>query len=395
MDSPFSRNAARGRSILCASLAAALALAVWAPASALAGISPAQALTVANQWRGEAHLPAIATMDPGLNDGCKKHDSYMSQNGGQLTHFEQSGNPGYSSEGEQAGLSSVLATPEGDPRIWDQGVYHRLAVLQPRLRTSGFDASQGFTCMQIRGIDDSAATHTAGLTLYPWPADGGRGVPLSFSGNESPNPYDETPGVTQLGYLLSVEVNGPWSNYLSPQTKVLVATLTTDGGTAVPITAVDDSSSKSGPYIDSGFAIFPHGRLLPATLYTAHAHGNVSAEGAVYPFEITWRFTTGGTTVPAPKAKRLKLAKGKAKGKRVRFKLTADRLLVGRTADVATSRNGKTSHKTIVLSAAQTLRAPRPGRGKAVRLKVTSAGFDREGVRYPAASASRRFKRPR
>ncbi|MEA2405318.1 MAG: hypothetical protein QOE08_1965, partial [Thermoleophilaceae bacterium] len=263
-------------------------------------------------------------------------------------------------------------------------------------RTSGFDASQGFTCMQIRGIDDSAATHTAGLTLYPWPADGGKGVPQSFAGGESPNPYDETPGVAQLGYLISVEVNGPWSNYLSPQTKVEAATLTTDGGTAVPVTAVDDSSSKSGPYIDSGFAIFPHGRLLSATLYTAHAHGNVSAEGANYPFELTWRFTTGGTPLAAPKAKRLKLAKGKVKGKRVRFKLTADRLLVGRQADVATTRKkGKTSRRTIVLKASQTLRTARPKRGATVRLKVSAAGFDREGVRYPASSASRRFKRPR
>lgn len=389
MDSPFRRR------LPLAAFAAAAALAA-APATADAGISPSQALTVANAWRAAAHEPGIAAMDPSLNDGCHNHNSYMAQNGGQLTHTEQPGNPGYTDSGAQAGMSSVLAIPEGDPRIWEQGVYHRMAVLQPRLRTSGFDASQGFTCMQIRGIDDSPATHTAGLTLYPWPADGTKGVPLSFSGGESPSPYDETPGVSQLGFLLSVEVNGPWSNYLAPETKVSAASLTTDGGTPVALTAVDDSSSKSGPYIDSGFALFPHGRLLPATLYAAHARGSVTAEGAAYPFDLTWRFKTLGSTVPAPKAKRLQLAKGKAKGKKVRFKLTAAAVLVGRAADVAvTKKKGKTSHRTIVLKATQTISVKRPGRGKSVRVKVAAAGFDREGVTYPKSSASRRFKRKR
>jgi hypothetical protein len=389
MDSPLRRG------LPLAALAAAAVLAS-AAAPAQAGLSPSQALTVANAWRAAAHEPGIATMDPSLNDGCAKHNNYMAQNGGQLTHFEDPSKPGYTSEGSDAGQRSVLAIPEGDPHIWEQGVYHRLAVLQPRLRTSGFDTSHGFSCMQIRGIDDSPGTRTSTLSLYPWPADGTKGVPLTFSGGESPNPYDETPGVEKLGFLLSVEVNGPWSNYLAPQTKVDSASLTTDGGTPVALTAVDDSSSKSGPYIDSGFALFPHGRLLPATVYSAHAHGSVSAEGAVYPFDVAWHFKTLGSTVPAPKAKRLNLAKGKPRGKKVRFKLTAQPVLVGRAADVAvTKKKGKTSHDSIVLKAKQTVTVARPGRGKSVRVKVSVASFDREGLTYGKSSASRRFKRKR
>src|SRR5205085_10093176 len=109
-------------------VAAVCALAIAAAPSTAASITPDQPFTELTQWRAQTSLPAVGTLDPAKSDGCKKHNSYMAQNGHTLTHFEQSGNKGYTPEGDAAGQASVLAMPEGGPRIWEGSVYHRMGL---------------------------------------------------------------------------------------------------------------------------------------------------------------------------------------------------------------------------------------------------------------------------
>lgn len=383
----------RSRIALAGTVAAFVFSPVAAPAHA--GIAPSEALTILNQWRAQTGIPAVQGMDADKNDGCAKHNHYMALNG--LGHDEENGKPGYTAAGDAAGNQSVLAMPEGTPRVWEDSVYHRIGVLQPRLVRSGFWASEGFTCMWT--LDEVRLTGVPSVKAYPWPPNGGTGVSTRFTSNESPNPYDVTPGVQQLGYLLSVNLDGPWFGNTTI-VKVASASLATASGTPVQFTVADDqtpnggpSGSPIGPYLGDAFGMFPHGELKPATTYNAHAQGTVTRQGTDYPFNLTWHFKTGspGLTV-------LRLAKGKVDGDKVKFKLTASPSLVDRAARVTktTKRPGQTKKvktSTLRLKAAQTLSAKRPPKGGSVQFRVTTAPFVFNGVSKQAQSAKRKYKR--
>lgn len=369
-------------------LAAVGGLLVFA-APAYAGLTPDQALPILNQWRAEAHLPAV-TFDSAKNTGCAHHNHYMTLNGG-LQHDEVQGNAGYTTDGDAAGNSSVLAQPEGTPRIWEGSVYHRMGILNPRIQSSGWAATEGFTCMQI--FDLRNGINTDPVTTHPWPPNGATGVATTFVDNESPDPHDLVPGT--LGYLLSVNLGGPWFGNFSTHVSVAHASLRTEAGTPVVLTIVDDDTSGGGPggqdigpYINDAFALFPHGALRSATTYTAHADGKATYGGTDYPFSVTWHFKTGGQPVPGTAT--LRFSKPTVKNGKVRFPLAASRSLVGRSGKVLV--NGKLRN-SLGLKLSQTIKVARPAKGKTVRVKVTTAAFTREGVAYPAAKASRKYTR--
>jgi hypothetical protein len=381
-----------GSRLVTAAAGGLMLLALAAPAQA--GISPDEAFSILNQWRAEAKVPPVGSFTPAKNSGCDKHNNYMQQNN-QLTHSEEMGKPGYTDEGATAGARSVLAFGEHTPRVWESAVYHRMNVLHPRLVESGWAASHGYTCLQtIELADGNPATP---VTTHPWPPDGGTGVPLAFTDNESPDPHLLTPGVQVLGYLLSVNLAGPWFANYTPQVRVAQSSLVTDAGNAHPFTVADDQTpnggpgdSPIGPYMNEGFALFPHGAFKPATTYTAHAAGTITHSGTSYPFDVTWSFTTAGQ--PVPGVAKVKIAKGKLSGKKVHFTLTASAARVGHQAVYTV--NGK-KPKTITLAPSQTIKVSRPGKGKSVKLAITTDGFTIEGVAYPVAKASRTYKRPK
>jgi hypothetical protein len=362
-----------------------------AAAPAQAGLSPSQALPILNQWRSEAHLPTLPAFDSAENDGCAKHNHYMALNGNQLTHEETNGNPGYTTEGATAGAQSVLAQPEGTPRIWEGSVYHRMGILNPRMTKSGWAATEGFTCMRIFDLRNGNGSEP--VKTYPWPPNGGTGVPTRFTDFESPDPHDLVPG--ELGYLLSVNLGGPWFGNYTAHVSVAHASLKTQSGTPVTLTIVDDDTSGGGPggsdigpYLNDAFALFPHGALKGATTYVAHADGKATYSGTDYPFNVTWSFKTAGQTVAGKT--NLKFSKPSVKNGKVRFPLAASKSLVGRKGTVLV--NGKVRNR-IALKLSQTIKVNRPAKGKTVKVKVTTAKFTRDGVAYPAAKASKSFTR--
>ena len=113
-------------------------------AAAAAGPTPDQAVTELNTWRTELGESTVSTTPVAAWDtGCQHHDNYEHLNGNALTHTEVSGNSGYTADGAQAGLDSVLsfatafgaATPDAAllpgprdplrvstaPRCWSRG----------------------------------------------------------------------------------------------------------------------------------------------------------------------------------------------------------------------------------------------------------------------------------
>ena len=279
-------------------LSIGLALTATALSSTTASLTPAQALSDLNRWRAQAGEPGVLRFTAVNNSACALHTHYLRMLG-KLVHPEQPGLPGYTRAGADAGVNSVLAKPGGLPKAtWVDAVYHRMSILQPRLRVSGFAASEGYACLLTGGaaVDDSTAARTTTLTLYPWPPNGATHQPVTFghAADETPSALSEAPGARSLGLLLSVNVNGPWDDHTAPWTKLTTASLVSDRGGAVPL-ALSDGSTRNASFLSGGFALFPRVALASGTGYTAHAAGKVTAEGVTYPFSLTWRFTTAAS----------------------------------------------------------------------------------------------------
>jgi hypothetical protein len=290
-------------------LVGCLALLGGSTGLAHAALTPDQALSELNAWRAQASLPAVTSMYGPYNDACHAHNLYMQQNG--FGHYETQGAPGYTAAGADAGLASDLFYTSGGsagPRIFDGAVYHRVSLLEPRLRTSGWDATGTYGCLRhatgqgaVPVLDNTATS--ASLAPYPWPANGQTNVPRQFGNNESPDPHLDTGTATNatLGYILSVNWNGPWSDPYWASTDVTSASLTPDGGAAVPV-GISDRDAPNHLYIAPGFALIPLAPLAANTAYTATAAGAVhdtsSGGDVALPFTVSWRFTTGSTLLP-------------------------------------------------------------------------------------------------
>jgi hypothetical protein len=308
-----------------------LAAAIAAPA-ALANPTPEAALGQLNAWRAQLGLPAVTTLNSAWSTGCQHHNNYEHVNGNALTHTEEMGHGGYTSDGAEAGSNSVLAfavsapspTPEASlfpGPTWDGAVFHRAALLNPRLAQTGFDSTtfppegsvyRTFTCMRTQGTGalDSSRT-TPGLTLYPSPGNGAYGVPTTFPGNESPDPAAETgvpPGST-LGWLMNVEINGPWASTGGGYTVAahdVTATLAPDGTSNFAPVVVSQcgpsgcggsGGTSEGAYFQGGFGIFPTQPLAANTTYrVAITGGTVTDFGAHVDYPLagySWCFSTG------------------------------------------------------------------------------------------------------
>jgi hypothetical protein len=162
-------------------------------------------------------------------------------------------------------------------------------------------------------MDDSRTTPT--LTLYPSPANGTVDVPIKFPGFEAPDPATETgvpPGST-LGWLMNVEINGPWADagfgYIVSAHNVSATLAPDGGGSTVPLVVSQCGSggcgggdnTSLGNYFDGGFGIFPTRVLAADTVYHAAATGTVTDWNTHqdYPFSISWCFSTGSKFTPS------------------------------------------------------------------------------------------------
>jgi len=281
----------------------AVLLLVAAPAGAASDMEPERAVQSLNEWRALVGVPPVLH-DPLQSSNCRAHAEYYRLNPDEIDHSEEASRPGYSAAGHEGAASSVLSFGGGKqgPYTWEGTAYHRAALLDPRLVTSGFWAEHELACMGAVDIDSSRTTPT--LTAHPYPYDGQTNVGTEFPCHEIPNPCDNLPPGTDPGYLITVLFSGPWgSGGLGPQ--VAAASLAPDGGAPVPLTIEDKDSGRHGGALRGGLLLIPHHHLEEGIWYTAAVSGSYQAIGdyekqseTMTPFSLSWRFHT--QVVPPP-----------------------------------------------------------------------------------------------
>jgi hypothetical protein len=243
--------------------------------------------------RAAAGVPTVRGFRKSWNKGCRMHNRYMSATG-DFGHYERRSSSFYSRAGALAAQASVIAQPTALPSsAWGDTVYHRLALLQPRLRSSGYSGRYGFSCLQVlSGVSSGRRARSSRLALFPWPRNGAVGIDPTFDGAEFPDPLADAPGASDLGTPITVNVNGPWKQWRAARTNVTSASLVSDLGAPVAL-SVSDMSAANAAYLQGGFALLPRTFLAANTGYTFSARGTVNYRGRSWPFAISSRFATG------------------------------------------------------------------------------------------------------
>jgi hypothetical protein len=201
-----------------ASLAPAPGSASFAPPATQSSeeSGPMPWLDALNGYRANAGLAPVSD-NPGLGAGAALHSRYVvtnygdqishSVNLGSTMHLEDPSKPGFTPEGKAAGLAGdvdELWDPGGTAGLswaidnWMLAPFHRLSLLDPRLRTVGYgDYCEKGICVATLdargGADPSSPVSPAPLIKYP--PDGSSITGEEFTA-EWPDPLTSCPGYT-------------------------------------------------------------------------------------------------------------------------------------------------------------------------------------------------------
>jgi hypothetical protein len=279
---------------------AGLASVAWLSAPRADAVPASKANALWNKQRQMHGIPAGLANRAALNEGCRKHDNYMAQNG--LTHFEEEGKPGYTPEGDLAGRSSVLG--QGGPawstlnrNPWENAPIHLAQMLDPSLKFTGFDESQGFKCattlsMYIQGYGPRPAPQRSKLFTYPGPGTthyrGSRTRELPFTPGQLVGiPQGKLTG-PNIYVLIQPDESAAWD----AKADIKRAWLKAPSGRKLAVAVVDESNDQIADYIPPGGFIIPKRALKAGKQYTAHV--SVAFNGKV--LRRTWRFRTNSRT---------------------------------------------------------------------------------------------------
>ena len=227
-----------------------------------------------NMYRATAGLPPV-TENSIWSDGDYLHSRWMVKNN-LAYHDETPGSPYYTTAGDTAGnsgniaVSSTTASTDNSAIDWWMAApFHAMAMMDPRLTTTGFGAYRenfstfrweaGWTLDTLRGNPFSG--NGSGYPVM-WPGNG-KTVPLrTYSGNESPNPLGaaQCSGYTgAVGLPVFIQVGG------NVATTVGAHTFT---GNGIPLThCVVDSSDFSMLTYRGGVILIPRAPLQPGVTY--------------------------------------------------------------------------------------------------------------------------------
>jgi hypothetical protein len=384
------------------------------PSAAAAGTTATEQIAALNAQREANGIPGGIVEQPQWTEGCRKHMAYIAANGGVLTHEEDPDKPGYTPEGASAGLHSVLAPdpvafgPGGN--AFETAPLHLMQTLAPALAQMGVSAG----CATTTPGYDRPATRPS---LFTYPGDGSGGVARSETASEMPfvpGDFAGLPQGTTTGIHLLVMSLGTGTGRLTS------ATLSGPDG-PLEVRTVDNATPQLVGYMPPGGIIIPLKPLAVDATYTASATFHPD-DGA--PLSRTWQFSTGafaaGAAVPAvadavepdaaaaaaPAPAPLRLETLRPSSRSVPFALRVDRALVGRQARVsiqrlvrtcsgAICRNQPVGRRTVSyigrLASRQTIRAPRPSSGRAIRVSVLTQAYVVGGVTYPRVETTARW----
>jgi uncharacterized protein YkwD len=117
-----------------------------------------------NRARALAGLDKV-TLDPSLSKGCGQHARYVARNiehprvQGLGIHEEDASLPGATPAGKKAGHASVIAiitNPLDSVDSWIATLYHRIPLLDPRLKKLGYGQAQHATRGWVTVLDSSS-----------------------------------------------------------------------------------------------------------------------------------------------------------------------------------------------------------------------------------------------
>ena len=289
-----SGSSARRR--LLASLTGALALAVLpALPTASTGVHVSSAPAASNGWLAQFNLWRASTGQSSLTEnatwssGDYNHAVYMVKNN-QVTHSEISTLPYYTTAGDVASqnsnifVSSSTATTDSQAIDWWMGApFHAMAMMDPRLTTTGFGAYRDTATSpwQLGAALDvqRGNSFTGGAFPVYFPGNGSTEPLTAYSGNEFPDPQSACPGYS--GLPLFVETGGNVSTTAGP-----VHTVTANG-TALANCVIDSTNATLGNSLKyrGAVIVMPQSPLQSGVTYTVA----VTVNAVPY----TWSFTVG------------------------------------------------------------------------------------------------------
>lgn len=234
-------------------------------------VSDGVAIGHLNVQRKTHKIPARISVIPSLSDGCAKHNNYMNQND-VLTHFENPGDPGFTPEGRQAGLTSVLArgaAPWSSPRAnpWEAGPIHLSQLLAPDLLVSGYNESFGFSCATT--LAAPRRTNTKKIRVFTYPGPGSRLFYRGERAAEGPYTPGELIGIPQrtlTGPYILVLLDGPNRSAIDAA-KIRKAILRKSTGRKVGVRKIGSAHAKLTPFMPPGGFVIPKKPLKAGALY--------------------------------------------------------------------------------------------------------------------------------
>ena len=274
-------------------LACAIA-ALLAPAAAARAATGEEAVARLNAQRAAHGIPAGIAHNPEWSRWCALHNEYQRRNGGELTHYEDPAKPGYTPEGAEAGMSSVLSRGDDWNTInpWETAPIHLHQTLAPRLDAMGVDDSDGYVCATTLLSRNRPAPGSNLVYTYPGPGTTHRFAEKAAESPYTPGERVGIPAGTETGPYIYVSVDGPQLTEFS-NARIVSASLTgPDGG--VELRTVDNHTDGLENYLPPGGELIPVAPLRPRSTYTASVSLVARAGGSDIPFERTWSFSTRG-----------------------------------------------------------------------------------------------------
>ena len=258
-----------------------------------------------NEFRASLPLDPVRE-DPATSKAARKHSIYMVETGF-VEHGEKADSPWHTPEGHQAGEQSNVAGGTGEPPtqeravdLWIEGPFHRLGLMRPGWRTTGFSLESGLRDGENRWgatlnvIGGLTASSSANWPIV-WP-NARQSVAthfLQFERIEWPDPAVGCPDSKSTDYGTIITASfGPG---VAP--KVKSARLRVFGGDPVPLCNETAATYRKDDHTDVGWRlldenntvmVLPRIVLSPGTTYV----GRITLkDGRVAPI----RFTTAAS----------------------------------------------------------------------------------------------------
>lgn len=248
-------------------------------AQAQVPLAPQAWLAHVNDFRSAVRLSPV-TEDPAMTKAARKHSTYMVETGF-VEHGEKADSPWRTPEGHQAGEQSNVAggtgappTPEEAIDLWVEGPFHRLGLMRPSWRTTGFALESGMRDGEMRwGATLNVIGGLTGSASSRWPVvwpNARQTVAASFLEFERIEWPDPAVGCansrsTPYGTIVTASF-GP-----GPAAKVKSVRLRVLGGNPVPICKETAATYKADDYTDVGWRLLEENNtvmVLPRVVFS-------------------------------------------------------------------------------------------------------------------------------